>query len=117
MKVDNYTVAVVQNVEVDDATRIDVEATPRFYLREPAPNPASNGVTFRLGAPDGTDATLDVFDVRGRRVKGWRGDGSTHITVYWDMRDAHGSAIASGVYWVRLRVGDAQTVRNFVCVR
>jgi hypothetical protein len=117
VRVDDYVAAVVRGVVVNDATSVDVDATPRIYLGQPAPNPASAGVTFRLGAPEGADATLEVFDICGRLVKGWRGSVSMRTTVYWDMHDPRGSAVPSGVYLVRLRVGGAESVRRFVCVR
>lgn len=117
VRVDDYVAAVVHGVVVDDVTGVDIETSPRFYLSEPAPNPASSGVTFRVVTRDGHGVTLEVFDAHGHLVKGWRGDGSVDATVYWDMRDARGSAVASGVYLVRLRAGGAQRVRRLVCAR
>ena len=117
VRVNDYVAAIVTDVIVDDVTRVDIAATPRFFLGEPTPNPASRDVTFRLHAPDGADVTLEVFDVCGRMVKGWRGHGSGRSEVSWDMRDASGGTVASGVYLVRLRADGAQTVRRLVCVR
>ena len=117
VRIDDYVAAVVHGVVVDDVTGVDIETSPRFRLEEPAPNPATNGVTFRLVTPDGDGVTLEVFDVRGQLVKGWRGNGSGSGTVYWDLHDARGAAVASGVYLVRLRAGGAQQVRRLVCVR
>ncbi len=114
---DDYIAAVVTGVIVDDATSVDIKATPRLYLARPAPNPATNGVTLRFGSADDADVTLEVFDVGGHLMKGWRGEGRRSHEVYWDMRDARGGAIASGVYLVRLRAGGAQMVRRLVCVR
>lgn len=115
--VDNYVAAVVRGVVVSEATGVDIETSPRFYLAKPAPNPASSGVTFRLATPTGEGVTLEVYDAHGRLVKGWRGDGSGGRTLYWDLRDAGGSVVASGVYLVRLRAGGAQQVRRLVCIR
>ena len=117
VRVDDYVAAVVHGVVVGDVTGVDIETSPRVYLAEPAPNPASSGVTFRVVTPDGHGVALEVFDSRGRLVKGWRGGGSMDGTVSWDMRDARGSEVASGVYLVRLRAGGAHLVRRLVCVR
>src|SRR5262245_9683472 len=117
VQIDGFVAAVVINVVVDDATAVDIQAVPRFYLAEPSPNPASSGVALRLVAPRDETVTLEVYDVHGRLVKGWRGVGSGDRTVYWDLRDARGSAIASGVYLIRLRAAGAQQVRRLVCVR
>ena len=117
VQVDDYVAAVVINVVVDDATAVDIDAMPRFYLGQPAPNPASSEVVFRVAAPTDESVALEVFDARGRLVKGWRGEGSGVRTIYWDLRDTRGAAVASGVYFVRLHAGGAQQVRRLVCVR
>jgi Carboxypeptidase regulatory-like domain len=117
VRVDDYVAAVVSGVVVVDITGVDIEARPRFYLGEPAPNPASDGVSFRVVTRGDPSVTLEVFDVHGRLVKGWRGEGSLDGTVFWDMRDARGGAVASGVYVVRLRAGHAQQLRRLVCIR
>ena len=117
VRVDNYVAAVVRGVVVADVTGVDIEASPSFYLGEPAPNPASNEVSFRVVTRTGDTVALEVFDVHGRLVKGWRGEGSMNGTVHWNMRDARGSAVASGVYVVRLRAGRAQQLRRLVCIR
>ena len=117
VRVDDYVAAVVHGVVVGDITAVDIEASPRFFLGEPAPNPASHGVSFRVVAWGGHDVTLEVFDVHGRLVKGWHGQNSVNGTVHWDMRDAHGSAVVSGVYVVRLRSNGVQRVRRLVCIR
>ena len=117
VQVDGFAAGGVHGVVVDDATGVDIDATPPFHLADPAPNPASRHVAFRIATPPGADVTLEVFDVGGRRVMGWRGDGSGDGTVYWDLRDTHGDAIASGVYLVRLRAAGTQQVKRLVCVR
>jgi len=117
VRVDDYVAAVVRGVVVEDVTGVDIEASPLFHLDDPAPNPTSSGVTFRLVTPYGDGVVLEVFDVHGRLVKGWRGKGSGSGAVYWDLRDTSGSAVASGMYIVRLRAGGAQQVRRLVCVR
>jgi hypothetical protein len=117
VRIDDYVAAVVRGVVVEDATGVDIETSPRFRLEQPLPNPASSGVTFRMVTPEGDGVTLEVFDVRGQLVKGWRGNGSGSSTVFWDLRDARGAAVASGVYLVRLRADGAQQVQHLVCVR
>jgi len=52
---------------------------------------------------------LAVYDATGRRVRDLaaaaRGEGPH--TLIWDGRDAAGRRVPSGLYWVRLRAGDA----------
>jgi hypothetical protein len=89
-----------------------------LFLDQPWPNPAKNDVTFQLDAPDGAQTSLEVYDVRGRLVMGWNGDGpSGGRTIHWNLRDTYGEPVASGVYLVRLRAGGNEVVRRFVRLR
>lgn len=119
VRVDDYLSAVVRDIVVeDDATGVDVTTRPPLFLDQPWPNPATNEVTLRLDAPDGADTQLEIYDVRGRLVMGWRGSGPTGgRTIRWDLRDASGSPVASGMYLVRLRAGGDEVVRRFVRLR
>jgi len=118
VRVDDYLSAVVRNIVVDDATGVDITTRTPFYLEQPYPNPAGNEVVFRLDTPAGAPTTLEVFDVRGKLVMGWRGGGPTGgRDIRWDLRDANGSPVASGIYLVRLRVGGNEVVRRFVRLR
>ena len=71
------------------------------------PNPFRG--SLRIVIPAG--ASLDVFDIGGRRVRRWPADGSVGAIV-WDGRDAAGNRTPSGLYWVR-----ARTSRGFSHVR
>ena len=120
VKVNNYLVAVVPNIEVTETpTGVDVDVTPRFALAQPWPNPASASVNFRLHAAPDSPVTLDVFDVAGRRLYGWKGFASEtgEHTITWNLRDFNGSELESGIYFVRLRTATASAVRRFVRLR
>jgi len=119
VRVDDYVTATIPGVVVTTTTGVDVDLHPRFGLVQPWPNPASNGVTFRLAAPPDASVNLDVFDVAGRRVYGWRGNVSNagERTIEWNLRDFNGSEIQSGIYFVRLNAANGTIVRRFVRLR
>jgi hypothetical protein len=83
------------------------------------PNPAGRGgaeATFRL--PAGAIGRLAVFDPSGRRVATIDGAISAGAgTLRWDARDAEGSPVAPGVYFLRLDAGNASVTRRLVVVR
>ena len=118
VRVDDYLAAVVRNIVVNQATGVDVTTRPPLFLNQPWPNPATSDVVFELNAPDGASMLLEVYDVRGRLVMGWSGDGSAGTrTVRWNLRDTGGEPVASGIYLVRLRSGGNEAVRRFVRLR
>ena len=119
VRVNDYLVATVGGIEVTTTTGVDVDVHPRFGLAQPWPNPASSSVTFRLQATPDTQVDLDVFDVAGRRVYGWRGraSGAGERTIEWNLRDFNGTELQSGIYFVRLNAANGTVVRRFVRLR
>jgi Carboxypeptidase regulatory-like domain/Secretion system C-terminal sorting domain len=118
VRVDDYLAAVVRGIVVNEATSVDVTARPPLFLNQPWPNPATSDVVFELDAPDGAATTLEVYDVRGRLVMGWRGDAPSGTqTIRWNLRDPGGEPVASGIYLVRLRSGGNEAIRRFVRLR
>jgi len=114
---DDYVIATVGGVVVTESpTSVNIVAHPGLRLRA-WPNPASERVNFDFGAPAGEAVTLEVYDVAGRFVRGWRGTGSGTQRIGWDLRDLRGQRIASGIYLVRLQAGDARVTGRFVHLR
>ncbi len=83
-------------------------------LLAPRPNPARGSATLDFVLPRAAAARLDVYDVRGGRVR-TLADGAhapgTH-RVAWDGRDEGGRPVGPGVYLVRLEsAGQSRTQR------
>jgi hypothetical protein len=94
-------------VHVPDGTRLDLALEP------PSPNPNRTGAMIvRFTLPGSGDASLELFDVAGRRVLG-RDVGSwgpgPHVV---DL--AAGRRPGAGVYFVRLQQGPGARVRRIV---
>ncbi len=69
--------------------------------------------------PEEADAEMLVVDVRGRlvrRISSGRFPAGLH-RLAWDGRDGGGRAVASGVYFCRLRVADRTFERRIVMIR
>lgn len=90
-------------------------------LLEPAPNPFNPSTTLRFNVPaDARSLSLTVHDQRGRLVRtvmaqqapaaGWG-------EAVWDGRDDAGRRQPSGVYFARLAVDDATSVRKLALVK
>jgi hypothetical protein len=118
---DHYVTAFVRGVQVvDDVSGVDIGVLPSAAtLFAPRPSPARTQVEFRfrLAAPGAV--RLEVFDARGRRVRGWSSDDAAtgESSVAWDLRDADGRAVPAGVYVVRLETTEGAVTRRFMRVR
>jgi hypothetical protein len=83
------------------------------------PNPFVASTTVEFGLPEAADVRLVVYDVMGRQIATLV-DGpmqaGTHEAM-WDGTVQNGSVAASGVYILRLQVGDQQTIHRITRVR
>ncbi len=79
-------------------------------LLDAAPNPFRGSTVFRYRGPEG-DARLEIFDVRGRRVRELHAGAVSGLQSWeWDGRDQRGRALAGGVYLAKFRSGaDSKT--------
>jgi hypothetical protein len=72
-----------------------------------------------LGQRLSTPVTVEVFDVLGRRVSELyrqRVIGSA-VTLSWDGHNQAGRALPSGLYFLRVSVGDISEVRKVMLIR
>ncbi|HEX9953090.1 MAG TPA: T9SS type A sorting domain-containing protein [Rubricoccaceae bacterium] len=115
---DGFTPNNVEEVSVGVAT-VGAEAPSglpaELTLSAPWPNPSRGDVTFRVGIPAAGLVDVRVYDLLGREVarlaEGEPGEAGWHETV-WNAR-----SLASGVYVVRLSVGDETRTRRITVLR
>jgi hypothetical protein len=92
------------------------DASNRFGLELPqnAPNPVTAATTIRFTLPVAGPATLEVYDVTGRRVETLidRVLAAGPHEIRWDPAE-----FGSGVYFCRLRAGERERTRKLVLVR
>jgi hypothetical protein len=96
-----------------------VLSTAPAFLHMPRPNPfaSSTQIEFVLERPGLAD--VSVFDVGGRRVAALAKESypaGVHV-VSWEGRDDGGGLLPSGIYFVRLRVGDYTSVRKILLAK
>lgn len=88
---------------------------PRTYqLHQNSPNPFAGTTAIRYQLPRQETVRLEGFDARGRKVRtlvdAVREAG--YYTIAWDGNDDHGNPAPSGIYYWKLRAGEARkTIR------
>jgi hypothetical protein len=97
-------------------------SVPRgFSLLPNFPNPFNSEtvITYRIGLPEPVPLSLKIFNLLGQQERtlyeGVRGNGE--YRSIWDGRDDAGRALSSGVYFVRLQVGEMGQTRKVVLTR
>jgi hypothetical protein len=72
------------------------------------PNPATGRVWLRLAPSGAQPLRIEILDASGRRVGGSDLLRAASDLYCWPGRDAHGRAVPSGLYWVRVTRGEAR---------
>jgi len=86
------------------------------------PNPATYSVRVSLAIPSirsGQALQLSVYDIRGRLVRNLEGGAATAGThdVVWDATETDGSPARPGLYFLKLKCGDAMLRRQVILIR
>ena len=120
-QVDDYVTAYVGGVvATSDLSDVPVALTRAAVTFDPPwPNPASAGVKMRLHVARPAPVDLRIYDARGRLVQAWTADTvETGAREYfWDGHDLSGRPAPAGLYLVRVRSGDTQTMRPVIMTR
>ena len=108
---------------VSDATRnwvgpasvsLNVELGLRWQMT--SPNPFHSAISFELRSEFTGPAYVRIFDVLGREIVTlFRGRLTAGVTPYtWDGRNAQGTPVPGGTYFVEAGVGGRRTVQKIV---
>ena len=90
-----------------------------FALRYSSPNPFNPVTTIAYDVPHESPVTIEVYNVAGKRVRtlvhetkepGW-------YTVPWDGTSESGEAVASGVYFCKMRAGGFTDIRKMTLLK
>ncbi|MCP4231783.1 MAG: T9SS type A sorting domain-containing protein [bacterium] len=99
---------------IEDDENGDPNAPTAFALKPVYPNPAGGAATFAFTLPEASEVTLDVYDVKGRKV----------MTVLDESRDrgeyevtADVGALSSGIYIYRLSAGNDSAAKKMIVIR
>jgi hypothetical protein len=90
-----------------------------FALAQSRPNPARTAATIVFSLPEASTATLEVYDLSGRRVatlySGAAAAGEREVV--WNLAGNDGSAVPPGVYVYRLQAPGHAAARRLVVAR
>ncbi len=88
-------------------------------LLPPLPNPTDAASVIRFDLPLDSHATLDVYDLRGRRIVQLFDRTTDHArtVVRWDGRDSSGAQVANGLYLIRLRSSQGEVTQRVTFMR
>lgn len=94
-------------------------APPRAGLGRVSPNPIGSNAEILFTLPGARSVRLHILDLEGRVVR-TLADGPAlagEHRIRWDGRDESGRPLGSGVYFCRLKAGDAVETRKLTLAR
>jgi hypothetical protein len=104
----------------DDISGNDTPRVPAAsYLAQNYPNPFNPTTRIAFGLSGPGDVSLEIYDVSGRLVR-VLADGERRAGRYeesWDGRDASGCAVASGMYFCRMKASGYEGTRKMILLR
>jgi hypothetical protein len=79
-----------------------------FEVTGIVPNPLLGSTTISFALPTSGKVTVEIYDIQGRSVNALLGHQlpAGYHGVVWNGKDVHGSKVASGVYFCRVRFAD-----------
>ncbi|MEZ5359564.1 MAG: FlgD immunoglobulin-like domain containing protein [Candidatus Zixiibacteriota bacterium] len=90
-----------------------------YAVSQNYPNPFNPETTILYALPEAGDVTVAVYNVVGQKVRTLVDEhqeaGEHHVV--WDGKDAHGSQVASGVYFYRTQLNDFSETRKMVLLK
>jgi hypothetical protein len=103
--------------DVDDLT--DAALPVSFAVDQNYPNPFNPSTTINYSLPERAEVTVTVYNVLGQKVttlfNGEQPAGPQ--AVVWDGKDADGNAAATGVYFYRVKAGDAVDTKKMMLLK
>ncbi len=114
---EDYSHAIIYSLDPASIDEDEIEKRELVNLSS-YPNPFRGSTTIHLDMPADQlrDATIEIFNVRGQKVRSLPVDQNTFVT--WDAMDESERLVSSGVYFYRLnRRGNTLAVRKLLLVR
>jgi plastocyanin len=105
-------------VVVNDLTGVG-DARKSYHLEQNYPNPFNPTTTIRYTLPERSTVELAVFGVDGKLVRVLESGAKPMGTfeAKWDGHDTSGRAVASGVYYYRLKAGSFTETKKMVLMK
>ena len=90
----------------------------QYALMQNYPNPFNAGTVMSFDLVNPGDWTLTIYNVAGQTVREFNGmNDAGRVDVAWDSRDGNGRAVASGVYFYRLKVDGFTAAKKMMLVK
>ena len=103
------------NISENSLTNYQAASLPEtLILGKNYPEPFNPSTTIEYGLPNDAHVKLRIYNILGQQMRTLINSRQSagFKTVVWDGRDQYGNRVASGIYFVQLKVGKQRLVRK-----
>lgn len=113
-----YLESDVKLINISSTVDTDDPVSPVVSLSN-YPNPFSGSTTIRCELKEPTRLSLEVFNLRGQRVRSLQRDEYARglLQQSWDGRDDGGNQCGSGIYYLRLKTDSFETGLKMLLIK
>lgn len=113
-----YLESDVKLINISSTVDTDDPVSPVVSLSN-YPNPFSGSTTIRCELKEPTKLSLEVFNLRGQRVRSLTRDEYARglLQQSWDGRDDGGNQCGSGIYYLRLKTDSQDTGLKMLLIK
>jgi len=104
---------------VTGVNEITTEQPDGYYLGNNYPNPFNPATSFRYSVPEGTNVSIIISDLNGRRITELlnKFQNAGVYEAVWDGRNDTGQLVASGTYVYTLKAGSFIQSRKMILMK
>ena len=123
----SYPLREGQTLVIDDAkttkfrlSKINSSTPTAFELYQNYPNPFNPSTTIRYAIPENQKVEIFIYDILGQKVKTLlsKAQEAGFYAVEWDGKNETGTAVTSGVYFVKIVAGKQFTaIKKMILLR
>lgn len=99
---------------ITDITSSEYDMPKNYSLAQNYPNPFNPQTNIEFDVPESRKVTLKIYDIQGREVQTLVDE---ELTAGHYKMAFNAQALASGVYFYRLRIGDFQAVKKMLLMQ
>jgi hypothetical protein len=90
-----------------------------YELGQNYPNPFNPETTIKYSVAEKTQVRIEVYNITGQLIKtlfhAYQTPGK--YSIQWNGKDMKGNAVASGMYFVKMKAGSFENIRKMVLIR
>jgi hypothetical protein len=97
----------------------ETNASSSFEMKQNSPNPFNPETAIKFNLPAASRVRLNVYNILGQVVRTLVDEELTAgaHSVIWDGKNGHGSDVASGVYFYRIKAGNFESTMRMTLLR